>query len=138
MQNNNHVDIQARNFSLTKALRNYIDRRLRFTLGNRDKHIQRVIVRLSDINGPRGGEDKCCQIQVILPHLKDVVVEDIETDMYVAIDRATDRVNRVVGRRLSRQRDNNRTTAKFNFAALTEEHESKSVETSSTNGTTAL
>ena len=46
MHINNHVDIQARNFSLTKALRKYIDRRLRFTLGNKDQHIQRVIVRL--------------------------------------------------------------------------------------------
>ena len=138
MHINNHVDIQARNFSLTKALRKYIDRRLRFTLGNKDQHIQRVIVRLSDINGPRGGEDKCCQIQVILPHLKDVVVEDIETDMYVAIDRATERVSCAVGRRLSRQRDNKRTTARFNFAALTEEYEAQLAEINSTNATKPL
>jgi len=138
MQINNHVDIQARNFSLTTALRKYIDRRLSFTLGSREQHIQRVIVRLSDVNGPRGGEDKCCQIQVILPHLKNVVVEDIETDMYAAIDRATDRVGNVVGRRLSRQRDNNRTTAKFDFAALAEEAEILTAETSSTNASSRL
>jgi len=137
MQINNHVDIQARNFSLTQALRNYIDRRLRFTLGSREQHIQRVIVRLSDINGPRGGEDKCCQIHVILPHLKEVVVEDIETDMYAAIDRATDRVSCAVGRRLSRQRDKNRSTAKLNLAALTEDYESKSAEMNSIIGATA-
>ena len=136
MQLNIQIDIQARNFSLTKALRNHIDRRLRLTLGTRDQHIQRVVVRLSDINGPRGGEDKCCQMQVILPHLKDVVVEDTETDMYAAIDRATDRVSCAVGRRLSRQRDNSRSTAKFNLQALTEELESKPAEINSTIGAT--
>lgn len=128
MQINIQIDIQARNFSLTKSLRSHIDRRLRFSLGTRDKHIQRVVVRLSDINGPRGGEDKSCQIQVILPHLKDVIVEDIEADMYVAIDRATDRVSCAVGRRLSKQRDNDRSTAMFDFAFLDEQPETELTE----------
>ncbi|MFK5915297.1 MAG: hypothetical protein QM484_13080, partial [Woeseiaceae bacterium] len=62
-----NIDIQARDFSLTKALHEHIDRRLGFALSNSDDHIQHVIVILSDINGPRGGKDKCCHIQVILP-----------------------------------------------------------------------
>ena len=78
------LDIQARNFSLTTALRNHTERRLGFALSARDDHIQRVIVRLSDINGPRGGADKCCHVQVVLIHLADVVIEDIEADLYVA------------------------------------------------------
>jgi len=104
------IDIQARNFSLTNALRDHIERRLGFALSSRDEHIQRIVVRLSDINGPRGGEDKCCRIQIVLPKLTDVVIEDIEVDMYVAIDRAADRAGRTVGRRLARQRDNSRST----------------------------
>lgn len=106
------IDIQARNFSLTHALRGYIERRLGFALSNFDEHIQRVIVRLSDTNGPRGGEDKCCHIQVVLAKLSDVVIEDIEVDMYAAIDRAADRTGRTVGRRLARQRDNSRSSCK--------------------------
>lgn len=103
------IDIQARNFRLTNALRHHVERRLCFALSTRDEHIQRVAVRLSDINGPRGGEDKCCHIQVVLPRLADVVVEDTETDIYAAIDRAAGRVGRTVGRRLSRHRDRERT-----------------------------
>ena len=98
------IDIQARNFQLTDALRNHIERRLGFALSARYDHIQRVIVRLSDINGPRGGADKCCHMQVVLAHLPEVVIEDTEADLYAAIDRAADRVSRTIGRRLARQR----------------------------------
>jgi len=113
------IDIQARNFTLTDALRGHVERRLGWALSSRDEYIQRVTVRLSDINGPRGGEDKCCRIQVILPQLPDVVIEDTEEDMYNAIDRAADRAGRTVGRRLTRQRDNGRTTGQREQAALT-------------------
>jgi len=62
-------------------------------------------MRLSDINGPRGGLDKCCHLQVKLDRLQDVVIEDIEADLYIAIDRAANRAGRTVRRRLDRRRD---------------------------------
>jgi ribosomal subunit interface protein len=102
------IEIQARNFSLTEALRGHIQRRLGFALSTRYEHIKRILVRLSDINGPRGGNDKCCLIQVVLPGQADVVIEDTESNLYVAIDRAADRVSRTVSRRLGRLRDKDR------------------------------
>ena len=99
------IEIQARNFSLTPAMRGHVKRRLGFALSSRYEHIERILVRLSDINGPRGGNDKCCHIQVVLPQLADVVIEDTESNLYVAIDRAADRASRTVARRLTRQRD---------------------------------
>ncbi len=97
------IDIQARNFSLTDALRSHAERRLRFALTCYDDHIQRAVMRLSDINGPRGGSDKRCHLQVVLAGLPDVVVEDTEGDLYVAIDRATDRAGRTLVRKIDRQ-----------------------------------
>jgi len=114
------IDIQSRNFPLTNTLRGHVERRLGFALSANDEHIQRIVVRLSDINGPRGGSDKCCHIQVILPHLSDVVIEDIETDIYAAIDRAADRAGRTVRRRLARHRDRARSSAPRDIEALTE------------------
>ena len=105
------INIQAQNFHLTSALRGHVERRLSYALSTRDEHIQRVTVRLSDVNGPRGGEDKCCRIMVVLPHLHDVVIEDTMSNLYCAIDRAADRAGRTVGRRLSRQRDKGRSSA---------------------------
>ena len=97
------IDIQARNFSLTDALRSHAERRLRFALTCYDDHIQRAVMRLSDINGPRGGSDKRCHLRVVLAGLPDVVVEDTEGDLYVAIDRATDRAGRTLVRKIDRQ-----------------------------------
>jgi len=102
------IDIQARNFSTTRAMREYIERQLGFALGTCYRHVMRILVRLSDINGPRGGNDKRCHLEVILPGQAAVVVEDTEADLYVAINRAASRAGRTVMRRLRRRRDINR------------------------------
>lgn len=98
------IDVQNRRFSLTRALRHHVERRLRFISHDRYDNIRRVLVRLSDINGPRGGDDKCCLIQVKLCGQPDVVIADTRSNFYTAIDRATARVGRAVTRRLSRQK----------------------------------
>ena len=96
------IDIQARKFRLTKALRSYAEQLLRFCLTRVDAHIQRIVVRLSDINGPRGGRGNRCELQVRLFGLPDVVIVDTEADLYFAIDRAVDRAGRTVRRRVDR------------------------------------
>ncbi len=103
------IDIQTLGFTLTKALRERVRSRIEFTLRTRNERIQRVAVRLFDINGPRGGKDMCCQIQIVLSHMPDVVIRDTETNLYVAIDRAFARAGRSVARQLSRQMSRQRT-----------------------------
>ncbi|MBP6808320.1 MAG: HPF/RaiA family ribosome-associated protein [Chromatiaceae bacterium] len=98
------VDIQSRDFTLTNSLRDYLTKRLAYGLTGGDTAIGRVMVRLSDVNGPRGGEDKRCHIEVRLRGVPDVVIEDTQTDLYVAIDRATERAGRALLRRLGRRR----------------------------------
>jgi len=100
------IVIQARGFDLSPGLREHVERRLRFALDWAHHHVRRVSVGLSDLNGPRGGEDKCCRVQVTMAGAADVVVQDIETDLYVAIDRAVDRAGRTLARRVARLREN--------------------------------
>jgi hypothetical protein len=61
------IEIQARNFSITRGMHAYIKGPLRFALGACYRHIKRMLVRPSDINGPRGGNDKHRQLEVIVP-----------------------------------------------------------------------
>jgi len=99
------IDIKARGFDLTDGLREHTERRLRFALSWANHDVRTVTVCLSDINGPRGGEDKRCHIQVAFTGAQDAVIEDTEADLYVAIDRAVDRTERTVARRLERLRE---------------------------------
>ncbi|MDZ4142791.1 MAG: HPF/RaiA family ribosome-associated protein [Methylotenera sp.] len=104
------LDIQSNGFSLTEGIRSYALLRIRFALERNDNHIMSVKVRLSDINGPRGGVDKRCQIDLSLAGHNDIVIEDTETNLYVAIDRASDRCARTLTRRLERAREFTRET----------------------------
>lgn len=105
------IEIQASGFSVTRALRRHAERRLRFALTFCEYHVQRIVVRLSDVKGASGGPAKCCHLQVMLIGDGDVVVEDIEGDLYVAIGRAASRAARTVRRQLSRRRVSTRASS---------------------------
>lgn len=102
------LEVVARNIELTDTLSAYTQKRIKFALGTRFDQLKRIYVRLSDINGPRGGRDQRCQILITLPRLKDVLIEDTQSNLFVAIDRAVDRASRTVNRRLVRQYSKNR------------------------------
>ena len=102
------IVIHARGFALTAGLREHVQRRVHLAFDWANDHLRKVSVGLSDLNGPRGGEDKRCRIQVGVAGSADVVIEDTEADLYVAIDRAADRAGRTLLRRIDRQRAHRR------------------------------
>ena len=65
-------------------------------------HIERVAVRFRDINGPRGGEDIECRIQVVLGGRPDVVVSHLASDARRAFEGANKSVAQAVKRDLER------------------------------------
>ena len=85
------VHLLAKQFPLTPALRSYAERRLRAGFLFARDRIGDVVVRLGDVNGPRGGQDMLCQILVAVPGQPTVVVRDVQDDLYTAIDRAVKR-----------------------------------------------
>ena len=98
------VEIKTNGIELTNGLREHTERRLGFALDRAHHDISTITVRLSDINGPRGGADKRCQIQIPLPYHLGVVIEETDADLYVAIDRAASRAGNTLGRHLSKRR----------------------------------
>ncbi len=99
------IHVRSRGFELTNALRAYAERRLRFALGRFGRRLRSVVLRMDDVNGPRGGADKRIQIVARLAPSWDVRVEDLDGDLYVAIDRAADRLDRAVTREMERRWD---------------------------------
>ena len=95
--------IQAQGFKLTEGLTEHAKRRLRFALSRSSEQIQRVKVRLTDINGPRGGVDKRCRIEIQIPSQPALMIEQLDSDMYVAISRSAARAERRVIGHLKRK-----------------------------------
>ena len=99
------TNIKALGFPLTEALLQHTERQLHFALSRSTTRIKSVIVRLGDLNGPRGGEDKFCRIQVHTEHGQSVIVEGTGADIYVVVNRVAERTGRNVIKRLSRQHE---------------------------------
>ena len=100
------IEIQGLGFPLTAPLLDHTRRRLRFALIRTSDRIKRVVVRLGDINGPRGGADKFCRMQVYIEHAPTVLIEAVGADLYAVIDRAAERAGRNVSKRVDRLHGN--------------------------------
>lgn len=97
------VDIRSRQVELTKGLKAHIQRKLQFALCRMEPHITALSICLSDVNGPKGGLDKQCRLQICMANMGDIVIKDTQTDLYCAIDRAMQRASRSVVRKITRQ-----------------------------------
>jgi ribosome-associated translation inhibitor RaiA len=56
------VSIRWNGIDRSPALETHIEKRAEFALGRHRGHLQKLTVRLEDVNGPRGGVDKQCQV----------------------------------------------------------------------------
>ena len=97
-----HLDVLTGNLPNSEAIDTHAHKRLGFALGRFAPRVQDVRVRLADVNGPRGGIDKRCAIECNLGKNGSVVIEEIDSDLYTAIDRASSRVKIAVRRKLDR------------------------------------
>jgi len=84
--------------------RDYIGRKLGMRLGKFASVIERITVRLSDANGPKGGRDQKCQIKVVLSGLPSIVVNETDSTLPRIIDRAIGAAALAVRRVIQRRR----------------------------------
>ena len=101
-------EIHGKDIPITEQLRGHIQRRLSFALERFARRIRKVRVSVCDLNGPRGGVDKLCLVAIALIPSKTIVIEERDSSLYVAIDRAGDRAGTSIGRRLKRGRGRGR------------------------------
>jgi ribosome-associated translation inhibitor RaiA len=89
---NMELSIRTRDVKLTDALKEQITGRLEFALDAFQHHIEDVFVYLMDLNGPKGGVDKLCQITVRARRIGDVAVRETGTTFQAALNRAARRL----------------------------------------------
>lgn len=99
------IDIQANGITLTSGLRQHINRRLLSSFESARRHLKKISVRLLDVNGPRGGQDKCCKVHISIVGGQDLVIENTDMHLHTAIEGAAQRAETNLSRRIDKQRD---------------------------------
>ena len=96
------TEIRALRVPLTQGFRRQIEHRLGAAFGRFAHAVTRVRVRFADLNGPRGGVDKRCQLSVALRPGGRVVVEAEAERVDLALTEALSRASAVLARQLGR------------------------------------
>jgi hypothetical protein len=99
-----HAHIRTFGISLNQNSRTSIRRKLDTKFGKFARSIERMSVRLKDVNGPRGGVDHVCRIKVVLRNLPSVVYEKQDVSLNIAVGGALAGAERAVRRTLQRIR----------------------------------
>lgn len=95
--------LKSLGFRAGDTFQQHVTRRLQAALSHWTDHLGRVVVRLMDANGPRGGLDKTCSIHLEVLRGEPVVVTAISTDYYSAVDLAVRRAGRAASQRFDRR-----------------------------------
>jgi ribosome-associated translation inhibitor RaiA len=101
--------IRVLGVELDPADRQYIRRKLGMKLGKFASSLERVSVRVKDVNGPRGGVDHACSVKVVMSGLSSIVVVERDASLAAAIDRAIGGAEPSVRRAVQRRRMGGRT-----------------------------
>ena len=89
-------------------LRDLTERRVRFVLRRLGWLVPRAEVQMTDVNGPRGGLDKRCQVELRTDGAGSVVVASVASDWRTALDNALARAARFLMRLWRRGSDTRR------------------------------
>ncbi len=97
--------IIAKGIDASQSLREYISETVDSALYWAQDSIHFITVRITDLNGPKGGKDKRCQIHLKVPGMPNVIVSEVSSSLSSAIGRAAQRASNVVERALDRAKE---------------------------------
>lgn len=99
------TEIRAVNVRLGREARLQMDRNVRLTMDRFGGRIRRLVVSVSDVNGPRGGIDKRCRIIADLGRAGAVVAGGAGETVWEAAAAAAGRLKTTLVRMLESRRD---------------------------------
>lgn len=95
-----------------------VERRVRFVLRRISVRVPRADIQFSDVNGPRGGVDKRCRVELRTDGAGPVVVSSVQRDWRAALDDALARAARLLLRLWQRLTDHRRPARRPNPTAI--------------------
>lgn len=97
------ITLRTHGIALDDELRQMVERRLGFALDRYRNRLADVEVYLADLNGPRGGVDKLCQITASVAGGGPVFVLERSPRIEQAVNSAARRLSYRIGRRIERR-----------------------------------
>jgi putative sigma-54 modulation protein len=97
------IDIRARGIDFTDELRKAVERCIGFAVDRYDTQLEKISVYLVDLNGPKGGVDKLCQLTANLCRGNPVLIREKGTEILSIVNRAARRLGYRIGRNLQHQ-----------------------------------
>jgi putative sigma-54 modulation protein len=98
------IHIRFHGLDHSNAFSVYATRRIEHVLGRLGRKVTRVMLRVVDTNGPRGGDDKRCRLVISGPGLGTVILTEVRGDVYSATEMALYRARRALRQGLGRSR----------------------------------
>ena len=101
------TEILSPHWCVTEALAGHITTRLEHLEHRFGDRVHSIAVRLADVNGPKGGEDKVCRLQAQIENHPSINTEGRSADIYTAISQAAHRLERALGAVIDETRTRN-------------------------------
>lgn len=105
--------IEIVGFTITPSLKARVTRQLRRALTGVQAQPVHARVSFTDVNGPKGGLDIRCAIDVTIPRTKPFHVEEMAADGVTAFDQSAAAITQQIARRLERRTDSGRHPKKY-------------------------
>ena len=96
------ISVNSTNLDISEKLNLELNQRIKSTFSRINERIAKVTISLKDINGPKGGNDKECKVQLTVPGLQPVVVASRKDKVGKAISASLRTANQTLIRKLKK------------------------------------
>lgn len=84
-----------------ESIDEHVQRMIRLALSKAAANISSITFCVSDVMGKNGKYEKHCLLTISLHNLANLVIEEAQPDLYLAIDRVIQKATRTLSRKLS-------------------------------------
>jgi len=117
--------VKARHITLDENLKAYAEEKIEHAASKHfDNPFVIIEIELSDLFGPKGGQDKQCEVTMALPLGNILRIKEVSEDIYLAIDSARDRLVRSLERYKEKKLVGSRYPKKYYAAKVLNKEES--------------
>lgn len=102
------IEVRFLGMNPSAALRDHARRLGLARLARFGPELRSIVLRIGDVNGPKGGVDKRCFATVRGPRVGVCAIEETSGDFYSAVEKTIDRIAETTGRTIERLRSSRR------------------------------